>query len=43
MTNNERKAYMAERVEHYRARGEDYGTAHEWARKDTEARFGPAE
>lgn len=37
MTKNE---YKAERIEHYRARGEDYGTAIEWAGQDADAKYG---
>lgn len=36
----ERGRFHAERVEHYRARGEDYGTAYAWAELDTTNRFG---
>ena len=35
-----RETYFASRVEHYRARGEDYGTAYEWAALDTDAKYG---
>lgn len=35
-----REAYFASRVEHYRARGEDYGNAYAWAKLDTEAKYG---
>jgi len=35
-----RNEYYFSRVEHYRARGEDYSDAHEWAQQDTDARYG---
>lgn len=40
MTNTERETYRAERVEFYRARGEDYGTAYKWADLDVQAKYG---
>jgi hypothetical protein len=32
--------YRAKRFEHYRALGEDYGTAHEWSTRDANEVYG---
>lgn len=35
-----RRTYYFDRLEHYRARGEDYNDSIEWATADTNAKFG---
>lgn len=37
----QRLNYREERVEHYRARGEDYSDAYTWADQDVITKFGP--
>lgn len=40
LTPSNRDEYYAARVEHYRAMGEDYGTAYKWAAMDAQAEYG---